>query len=87
MAKSSIIDKYRKNSLLFVGDKVVFYENDIAKTIRLATVSSMHIDLNGRIWFYLEWFENGTIGTVVEHKHLSYDEIRSMMDNGTLQKL
>ena len=87
MAKSSIIDKYRKNSQVFVGDKVVLYENDIAKTIRLATVSSMHIDLDGRIWYFLEWFGNGTVGTVVEHKHLSYDEIKGMMDNGTLQKL
>ena len=83
----SIIQKYRDRTPIFVGDKVVFYENDIAKTIRLATVASMHIDLDGMIWYFLEWFGNGTIGTTVERKHLSLTEVNDMINKGTLEKL
>ena len=83
----SIIQKYRDRTPIFVGDKVVFYENDIAKTIRLATVASMHIDLDGMIWYFLEWFGNGTIGTTVEHKHLSLTEVNDMIAKGTLEKI
>ena len=83
----SIIQKYRDRTPIFVGDKVVFYENDIAMTIRFATVASMHIDMNGMIWYFLEWFGNGTIGTTVEYKHLSLTEVQDMIEKGTLEKI
>ena len=85
---NSIIQKYRDRTPLFVGDKVVFYENDIMKTIRLATVTSMHIDMDGMIWYFLEWFENGgAVGSKVEHKHLCLTAVKDMINKGTLEKL
>ena len=84
---NSIIQKYRDRTQIFVGDKVVFYENDIAKTIRLATVASMHIDMNGMIWYFLEWMGYGSVGSTVEFRHLSLTEVKDMINKGTLEKL
>ena len=84
---ATIIQKYRDKTPIFVGDKVVFLENGIAKQIRLATVASMHIDMNGMIWYFLEWFENGTVGSTVKFKHISLTEVNNMIDKGTLEKI
>jgi len=86
---ATIIQQYRDATPIFIGDKVVFQENHYAyaKQIKLATVCSMFTDMNGRIWLVLEWFENGTVGSTVEFKHLSLTEVNDMIAKGTLEKI